>query len=161
MDQAALTTLARFHHFPTIVLEYRRLSAICDATIKRLELPLRLCPLVGQHRLVPTVDFRSSTGRLKFMAPCLQNIPKEIPVAVRLCTPWLMVAVSTAHHPTHTRTICSLSCDLSFTPQPCTRSPMVPGTRVGPRGHHCLNPAAVLRHVLSCSPLPGSRFTRS
>lgn len=83
VDQAALTALAKFHHFPTIVLEYRRLSAICDATIKRLELPLRFCSLVGQHRLVPTVDFRSSTGRLKFMAPCLQNIPKEIPVTVR------------------------------------------------------------------------------
>jgi DNA polymerase I-like protein with 3'-5' exonuclease and polymerase domains len=69
--------------FPGIVLEYRSLSSMCNSTIARLELPLRYCVTIDQDRLLPNVDFRTATGRVKFTSPNLQNLPKEIAVTVR------------------------------------------------------------------------------
>jgi hypothetical protein len=82
IDQKTLRALGAGHPFPLLVLEFRSLFHVANATIRRLELPLQYCAAIAQHRLLPTVDFRTSTGRIKFMAPCLQNIPKTITVAV-------------------------------------------------------------------------------
>ena len=94
VDRKALQSLMGpgCNAFPGYVLEYRTLHSVSVSTIRNLELPLSYCPTLNHNRVFPFIDFRTATGRVKFSSPNLQNIPKDITLAVSAM--WLPISLS-------------------------------------------------------------------
>jgi len=83
-----LDKLRQFHALPSVILEWRRLTAALTKVVFPLQRGATCCKRLGMDRMHSIVDTFTATGRVTMHEPNLQNVPKDFVIEIpckKLC----------------------------------------------------------------------------
>ncbi|XP_048459045.1 DNA polymerase theta [Rhincodon typus] len=90
-NKEVLEKLKPLHPLPGLVLEWRRITNAMSKVVFPLQREKHLHPQLGMERIYSISQTHSATGRISFMEPNLQNVPKdfeiEMPTVIRESPP--------------------------------------------------------------------------
>uniref|UniRef100_A0A8C2M1Q2 DNA polymerase theta n=1 Tax=Cricetulus griseus TaxID=10029 RepID=A0A8C2M1Q2_CRIGR len=86
-----LNKLKALHPLPGLILEWRRISNAITKVVFPLQREKRLNPFLRMERLYPVSQSHTATGRITFIEPNIQNVPRDfeikMPTVVRESPP--------------------------------------------------------------------------
>ncbi|XP_067896935.1 DNA polymerase theta isoform X2 [Heterodontus francisci] len=90
-NKEVLEKLKPLHPLPGLILEWRRITNAMTKVVFPLQREKHLHPQLGMERIYSISQTHSATGRISFIEPNLQNVPKdfeiEIPTKIREIVP--------------------------------------------------------------------------
>ncbi|XP_067849109.1 DNA polymerase theta [Heptranchias perlo] len=90
-NKEVLEKLKPLHPLPGIILEWRRITNAMTKVVFPLQRHKHLHPQLGMERIYSISQTHSATGRISFIEPNLQNVPKdfeiEMPTVIRESPP--------------------------------------------------------------------------
>uniref|UniRef100_UPI00398EBF00 DNA polymerase theta n=1 Tax=Pristiophorus japonicus TaxID=55135 RepID=UPI00398EBF00 len=90
-NKEVLEKLKPLHPLPGLILEWRRISNAMTKVVLPLQREKHLHPQLGMERIYAISQTHSATGRISFIEPNLQNVPKdfeiEMPTVIRESPP--------------------------------------------------------------------------
>uniref|UniRef100_A0A8C0IZ66 DNA polymerase theta n=1 Tax=Chelonoidis abingdonii TaxID=106734 RepID=A0A8C0IZ66_CHEAB len=75
-----LEKLKAFHPLPGLILEWRRITNAMTKVVFPLQREKRLNPALGMERIYPISQTHTATGRISFIEPNIQNVPKDFEI---------------------------------------------------------------------------------
>ncbi|XP_043556926.1 DNA polymerase theta isoform X1 [Chiloscyllium plagiosum] len=91
-NKEVLEKLKPLHPLPGLILEWRRITNAMSKVVFPLQREKHLHPQLGMERIYSISHTHSATGRISFMEPNLQNVPKdfeiEMPTMIRQSPPF-------------------------------------------------------------------------
>ncbi|XP_041066560.1 DNA polymerase theta [Carcharodon carcharias] len=90
-NKEALEKLKPLHPLPGLILEWKRITNAMTKVVFPLQREKQLHPQLGMERIYSISQTHSATGRISFIEPNLQNVPKdfeiEMPAMIRETVP--------------------------------------------------------------------------
>ncbi|XP_074856845.1 DNA polymerase theta isoform X1 [Carettochelys insculpta] len=77
-----LEKLKALHPLPGLILEWRRITNAMTKVVFPLQREKRLNPTLGMERIYPISQTHTATGRISFIEPNIQNVPKDFEIAM-------------------------------------------------------------------------------
>jgi DNA polymerase I-like protein with 3'-5' exonuclease and polymerase domains len=77
-----LQQLASQHEFPKLVILWRKINHTLSNSIYPIERCKTFCESTKMHRIFPSIDLFTVTGRMNFYNPCLQHIPRDFDISI-------------------------------------------------------------------------------
>ncbi|KAM6416701.1 DNA polymerase theta isoform 2-T2 [Pluvialis apricaria] len=103
-----LEKLKTLHPLPGLILEWRRINNAITKVVFPLQREKRLNSALGMERIYPVSQTHTATGRITFMEPNIQNVPRdfeiEMPTVVEESPP------SRAHGNVNSRAVSGVRC---------------------------------------------------
>ncbi|XP_067402091.1 DNA polymerase theta [Emydura macquarii macquarii] len=75
-----LEKLKALHPLPGLILEWRRITNAMTKVVFPLQREKRLNPALGMERIYPVSQTHTATGRISFIEPNIQNVPKDFEI---------------------------------------------------------------------------------
>ncbi|XP_032977365.1 DNA polymerase theta [Rhinolophus ferrumequinum] len=75
-----LNKLKALHPLPDLILEWRRITNAITKVIFPLQREKRLNPFLGMERIYPVSQSHTATGRITFIEPNIQNVPRDFEI---------------------------------------------------------------------------------
>ncbi|XP_077740566.1 DNA polymerase theta isoform X2 [Canis aureus] len=75
-----LNKLKALHPLPGLILEWRRITNAITKVVFPLQREKRLNPFLGMERIYPVSQSHTATGRITFMEPNIQNVPRDFEI---------------------------------------------------------------------------------
>uniref|UniRef100_A0A8C0ZMU3 DNA polymerase theta n=1 Tax=Castor canadensis TaxID=51338 RepID=A0A8C0ZMU3_CASCN len=75
-----LKKLKELHPLPGLILEWRRISNAITKVVFPLQREKRLNPFLGMERIYPVSQSHTATGRITFIEPNIQNVPRDFEI---------------------------------------------------------------------------------
>ncbi|XP_057553521.1 DNA polymerase theta [Hippopotamus amphibius kiboko] len=75
-----LNKLRALHPLPGLILEWRRITNAITKVIFPLQREKRLNPFLGMERIYPVSQSHTATGRITFIEPNIQNVPRDFEI---------------------------------------------------------------------------------
>ncbi|XP_075761239.1 DNA polymerase theta isoform X3 [Pelodiscus sinensis] len=75
-----LEKLKALHPLPGLILEWRRITNAMTKVVFPLQREKRLNPALGMERIYPVSQTHTATGRVSFIEPNIQNVPKDFEI---------------------------------------------------------------------------------
>ncbi|KAM9089600.1 DNA polymerase theta isoform 2-T2 [Megaptera novaeangliae] len=76
----ALNKLRTLHPLPGLILEWRRITNAITKVVFPLQREKRLNPFLGMERIYPVSQSHTATGRITFIEPNIQNVPRDFEI---------------------------------------------------------------------------------
>ncbi|XP_044856994.1 DNA polymerase theta [Mauremys mutica] len=76
----ALEKLKALHPLPGLILEWKRITNAMTKVVFPLQREKRLNPALGMERIYPISQTHTATGRISFIEPNIQNVPKDFEI---------------------------------------------------------------------------------
>ncbi|XP_057401821.1 DNA polymerase theta isoform X3 [Balaenoptera acutorostrata] len=76
----ALNKLRALHPLPGLILEWRRITNAITKVVFPLQREKRLNPFLGMERIYPVSQSHTATGRITFIEPNIQNVPRDFEI---------------------------------------------------------------------------------
>lgn len=77
-----LEKLVKYHRLPKLILEWRRINSALTKVVYPMQRKKCYVQPFSMHRIFCESQFHTSTGRVTFMEPNIQNVPKEFDVKI-------------------------------------------------------------------------------
>ena len=88
-SKAVLEKLVKFHRLPKLILEWRRINSALTKVVFPYERKKCECKSLGMFRIFSESQYHTSTGRVSFKEPNLQNVPNEFDIKVPLTSTYM------------------------------------------------------------------------
>ncbi|XP_077623707.1 DNA polymerase theta [Crocuta crocuta] len=75
-----LNKLKALHPLPGLILEWRRITNAITKVVFPLQREKRLNPFLGMERIYPVSQSHTATGRITFIEPNIQNVPRDFEI---------------------------------------------------------------------------------
>ncbi|TKC36173.1 hypothetical protein EI555_017107 [Monodon monoceros] len=75
-----LNKLRALHPLPGLILEWRRITNAITKVVFPLQREKRLNPFLGMERIYPVSQSHTATGRITFIEPNIQNVPRDFEI---------------------------------------------------------------------------------
>ncbi|XP_070322130.1 DNA polymerase theta isoform X1 [Odocoileus virginianus] len=75
-----LNKLRALHPLPDLILEWRRITNAITKVVFPLQREKRLNPFLGMERIYPVSQSHTATGRITFIEPNIQNVPRDFEI---------------------------------------------------------------------------------
>nr|XP_031536155.1 DNA polymerase theta [Vicugna pacos] len=75
-----LNKLKAIHPLPGLILEWRRITNAITKVVFPLQREKRLNPFLGMERIYPVSQSHTATGRITFIEPNIQNVPRDFEI---------------------------------------------------------------------------------
>ncbi|KAF4020798.1 hypothetical protein G4228_012644 [Cervus hanglu yarkandensis] len=75
-----LNKLRPLHPLPGLILEWRRITNAITKVVFPLQREKRLNPFLGMERIYPVSQSHTATGRITFIEPNIQNVPRDFEI---------------------------------------------------------------------------------
>uniref|UniRef100_A0A8C3YVJ5 DNA polymerase theta n=1 Tax=Catagonus wagneri TaxID=51154 RepID=A0A8C3YVJ5_9CETA len=75
-----LNKLKELHPLPGLILEWRRITNAITKVVFPLQREKRLNPFLGMERIYPVSQSHTATGRITFIEPNIQNVPRDFEI---------------------------------------------------------------------------------
>uniref|UniRef100_A0A8D0YDW5 DNA polymerase theta n=1 Tax=Sus scrofa TaxID=9823 RepID=A0A8D0YDW5_PIG len=75
-----LNKLKALHPLPGLILEWRRITNAITKVVFPLQREKRLNPFLGMERIYPVSQSHTATGRISFIEPNIQNVPRDFEI---------------------------------------------------------------------------------
>ncbi|CAH6792318.1 DNA polymerase theta [Phodopus roborovskii] len=79
-SKEVLNKLKALHPLPGLILEWRRISNAITKVVFPLQREKRLNPFLRMERLYPVSQSHTATGRITFIEPNIQNVPRDFEI---------------------------------------------------------------------------------
>ncbi|XP_066935179.1 DNA polymerase theta-like isoform X2 [Clytia hemisphaerica] len=82
-----LEKLVTYHRLPKLILEWRRINSTLTKIVYPVQRKKLKLPEYSMYRIYTESQFHTSTGRVTFTEPNIQNVPKEFDIKVSVNEP--------------------------------------------------------------------------